>query len=263
MPSPFPGMDPYLEGSYWSTVHTQLVPEIARQLSPKIHPKYLALTSRRFFMDEPDEVGLTLAEMYPDIGLAHADQGPPVSEAAATALAPPPLRMVTVVPAPVPQLTVEIRDVDNQALVTAIEVLSPANKRGPGRKQYLAKRKRLLYSSANLVEIDLLRVGRRVPMRKPLPKVPYIVLVGRVDKRPVTDVWPIRLDQPLPTVPIPLLPGDPDVTLDLQLAFTTVYDLVGYNLTINYSKPPDVPFSPEEVTFTEELLRPIRRRKEP
>ena len=30
MPSPFPGMDPYLEGSAWMGVHTELSVEIAR-----------------------------------------------------------------------------------------------------------------------------------------------------------------------------------------------------------------------------------------
>ena len=34
MPNPFPGMDPYLEGDLWTTVHTDLCAEIARQLAP-------------------------------------------------------------------------------------------------------------------------------------------------------------------------------------------------------------------------------------
>ena len=34
MPSPFPGMDPYLEGSLWTSIHTQLGVEIQRLLMP-------------------------------------------------------------------------------------------------------------------------------------------------------------------------------------------------------------------------------------
>jgi Protein of unknown function (DUF4058) len=41
MPSPFPGMDPYLEGSLWTTFHFSLAAEIVRQLSPKVPPRYL------------------------------------------------------------------------------------------------------------------------------------------------------------------------------------------------------------------------------
>src|SRR5205823_2575020 len=69
----------------------------------------------------------------------------------------------------VPHVTIEIRDAANRQLVTAIEVLSPTNKRGDGRSEYLAKRQRLLLSTAHLMEIDLLHQGQRVPMQQPLP----------------------------------------------------------------------------------------------
>ena len=76
---------------------------------------------------------------------------------------------MTIMAESVPQLTVEIRNTENRQLVTAIEVLSPWNKRGDGYKEYLSKRRRLLHSTAHLMEIDLLREGERVPMRQPLP----------------------------------------------------------------------------------------------
>ena len=42
MPSPFPGMDPYLESSTWMNFHGQLVRgDRARQLGPKLRPRYL------------------------------------------------------------------------------------------------------------------------------------------------------------------------------------------------------------------------------
>ena len=137
MPSPFPGMDPYLEGSLWMSVHTQLSAEIARQLAPKLRPRYLALTNERFVYVAKTEIS---RPQPADSGIAVA-----------------PLHMATVMPEPVPQITVEIRDTANRRLVTAIEVLSPTNKRGQGREEYLAKRGRLLHSSAHLLEIDFLR----------------------------------------------------------------------------------------------------------
>jgi hypothetical protein len=150
---------------------------------------------------------------------------------------------------------VDIRDVAQRRLVTAIEFLSPTNKRGLGRRQYLVKRRRLLLSSAHLMEIDLLRRGRRVPMRQPLPSAPYFVLLSRAERRPLTEVWPITLDQPLPTVPVPLRESDPDVPLDLQLALTNVYDLCSLDLAVNYAGPPDVRLPPEAATWAEERLR--------
>ena len=70
MPSPFPGMDPYLEGTYWMTFHTQMIAEIARQLAPKLRPRYLALTSERFVLDYPEDVAVATTSIYPDVGLA-------------------------------------------------------------------------------------------------------------------------------------------------------------------------------------------------
>lgn len=256
MPSPFPGMDPYLEGSLWTTVHSQLSVEIARQLAPKLRPKYLALTTERFVLDEMDDVAIATTTLYPDVSVARTGTESPQEAALATLQAP--LRMQTVMPARIPTVSVEIRDVAHRQLVTAIEILSPANKRGVGRRKYLAKRRRLLLSAAHLLEIDLLRLGQRLPMRDALPPVPYFVCVSRAELRPAVDVWPITLREALPKVPVPLLADDPDVELDLQRAFTTIYDALGYDLAVNYSNPPEVPLAAEDVTWAEEQIRSTR-----
>ena len=148
----------------------------------------------------------------------------------------------------------EIRDRLDARLVTAIEVLSPTNKRGEGREEYLENRRPILHSPAHLVEIDLLRRGRRVPMEQALPTAPYYVYVGRHDIRPDTDVWPIRLDRPLAEVPIPLLVGDDDVMLDLQTALTAVYDLSDYGLEIDYARPPEVPLKTRQAAWVDRHL---------
>ena len=126
---------------------------------------------------------------------------------------------------------------------------------GDGYKEYRDKRERILRSTAHLIEIDLLRKGRRVPMQGTLPSVPYFVFICRREQRLATDVWPIRLDQPLPEVPVPLLPGDADAKLDLQQALTSVYDESGLRYMIDYSKPPEVPLSPEHAAWVDEYLR--------
>jgi hypothetical protein len=246
-------MDPYLEGSLWMSVHTTLAVEIARQLNRLLLPRYIALTTRRYVMDTPEESEILVGETYPDVALVK--QGPPQGGHGPGATITAPLLMATLIRMPVPHITVEIRDVAKRQLVTVIEVLSPTNKRGDGYKEYVDKRERILRSTAHLMEIDLLRKGHRVPMRGTLPTVPYFVFIARREKRLATDVWPITLDQPLPEVPVPLLPGDADAKLGLQPALTNVYDENGLRYMIDYSKPPEVSLTPEQAAWVDEHLR--------
>jgi hypothetical protein len=109
----------------------------------------------------------------------------------------------------------------------------------------LERRHKLLVSNSHLIEIDLLRGGHRVPMTEPLPPSAYFVFVSRARQRPSTEVWPIELDARLPSIPIPLLPGDADVELDLQSAVSGIYDEVGFDLGIDYSKAPEVLLDPK------------------
>ncbi len=254
MPSPFPGMDPYLEGSEWISVHTELSSEIARQLAPKVRPKYVARTMRRFITELPETVTITSASKAPDVGITATSRQEPAGETTAV-VAPSPIELATAMPERVPHTTVEIRDVAQQQLVTAIEVLSPANKRGEGYREYLDKRGRILLSSAHLIEIDLLRTGRRVPMQTLLPSAPYFVLVSRAERRPIVEVWPIQLHMRLPVIAVPLLAGDADVQLDLQLALDTVYDTLNYDLSVDYSRPPEVPLDDEATAWARAQLQ--------
>ena len=125
MPSPFPGMDPYLEGPRWLGLHNQLVPEIARQLSPKLLPRYYAETTERFLYAEPDDIAIS-TPIYSDVSIRTLDATEP-AETPAVAVAGP-IQVTAVMPEVIPHYAVEIRDVANRQLVTAIELLSPANK---------------------------------------------------------------------------------------------------------------------------------------
>lgn len=244
-------MDPYLEGSLWTTVHTELSSTVARQLAPKLRPKYLALPTERFVVEEPGSVAVT--SIYSQVGVAGKQQETTREPAGAAVSGP--VQVATVIPGFVPHVTVEIRDVKNRQLVTAIEILSPTNKHSEGRREYLTKRRRILLSAAHLVEIDLLHQGKRLPMQQPLPPAPYYVILNREEKRPVSDVWPLSLESPLPEIPIPLLIGDPDATLDLQHALSTMYDGLGLDLAIDYTEPPEVTLPPDEARWVERLLR--------
>lgn len=262
MPSPFPGMDPYLESpDFWADFHNNLAPEIQAELNAQIRPRYVArLTS--YMVYEAVEIG-RLVKAYPDVRVSQYQpvRGEPVAPVA-TVAAPP---VVSYVPYEEPlRLTrVEIRAVAQQQLVTVIEILSPANKR-PGSDdlaQYLRKRREILHSEVHLLELDLLRAGERPPLESPVPLAPYYVMLSRADRRPQVDVWPIQVADPLPVVPVPLLAPDPDVFLDLGACFTTVYDRAAYSDEIDYGQqPPPPPLSEAEAAWVEQLLKSYRQK---
>jgi hypothetical protein len=256
MPSPFPGMDPYFEGDDWTSFHTHLAIEIARQLTPRLRPKYVALPKKRF--EAVDESSIAIETTYPDVGVT--DLGAPGSQTIGQAAATAPFTLQTVMEVSAPHAWIEIRDTVGRRRVTTIEILSPWNKRGHGRQEYLDKRRKLLRSSTHLVEIDLLCRGLRLPMKDPLPPGTYYVLVSRVELRPMVQVRPIALDHPLPTVPLPLLPGDADILLDLQGCLQIVYDLGGYDLVLDYAKAPNIPLQEDQAAWIAERLRAVRER---
>lgn len=137
-----------------------------------------------------------------------------------------------------------------------ISVLSPSNKKkgSLGWKKYLRKRQALLLGQANLVEIDLLRGGTRLPMLDPWPPSPYYALVARAEQAPYCKVWPAHFDRPLPTIPVPLSKPDPDLSLALQPLVDSIYERSRYGKDIDYTKPLMPPLSAKEVAWLEKRL---------
>ena len=135
-------------------------------IGAELRPKYLALTTERFVLDEISNVYVATASIYPDVGVVDTGAKPWGQGGVATAA---PIRLATVVPTRVPHVVVEILETASRRLVTAIEVLSPTNKRSEGREEYLAKRRRILLSTAHLIEIDLLHKGKGCPCNGRFP----------------------------------------------------------------------------------------------
>jgi hypothetical protein len=153
---------------------------------------------------------------------------------------------------------IEIHTTEPQRrLVTCFEVLSPSNKRhgSASRDQYLRKRQVLLLGEANLVEIDLLRGGERMPMLDPLPSTPYYLLVGRSYREAVCHVWPASHLDALPPIPIPLDRPDPEVLLVLQPMVEAVYERSRYGLDIDYTKALDPPLAEADRHWLQEQLK--------
>jgi Protein of unknown function (DUF4058) len=200
MPSPFPGMNPYLEqDAFWQDFHLEFLPAIRGRLVAQVRPKYIVMLDEHLYVQElPPEPRRLVGRA--DVSLAMPPQ--PMSDEAVgtrTLEAPAQVHIPAQEVRRVPFM--EVRDRLGRELITVLELLSPANKRGGAdREQYVAKREQLLQSAAHFVEIDLLRGGRPMPVES-RPKCDYSVLVSRAEARPWAGFWPIRLRQRLPIIP--------------------------------------------------------------
>jgi len=258
MTTPFPGMDPYLEGYLWPDVHQELASVIKGLLAPQISPDYVARLSSYTVEDTSPEEDVGI--MYPDVEVLHRRKRE-VKETSAIkyaggidALTPATISLDLAFPIEVRIPVVEIRDRKNNQLITAIEILSPVNKRNPGLGPYRKKRLRLHAAGVHLLEIDLLRRGER-PFKHPyLPKSHYMALLTRAGSTS-TQVWAFNLEDTLPVLPVPLKSPDPDVSLILRKALKEVYTRSLYHLSINYREDPPPPaLNVEEQKWMRELL---------
>ncbi|MGB7414647.1 MAG: DUF4058 family protein [Thermosynechococcaceae cyanobacterium] len=241
MPSPFPGMDPYLEGYLWPDVHNALASKIRQQLTPKLRPHYTARLEIYVVEDRfpESEVGI----LYPDVEVIRSRVSIRTAQsesAATTVITPAGLTLPVVQPVSVRLASIEIKDTAKNKLVTCIEILSPVNKREPGLLTYRQKRQRLYQAGVHLLELDLLRRGTRPFAHPQLPEVPYAISLTR-SKSPSMEVWPLQLSDPLPVLPVPLQMPDADVPMDLSAAIAEVYDEAAYDLSVNYAEPPPPP----------------------
>jgi hypothetical protein len=262
MGSPFPGMDPYLEGEMWQEFHERLANGISVQLMPRLAPKYVALLAKRYVLDR--SLGIFDApakgSLYPDVHVVkpRRSASTPPAEGPSLALSEPAAELPNI--EEVPQVAVEIRDIAHRRLVTLIEILSPANKYGEGSRDYEARRLDLLKTRTHILEIDLLRGGRRIQLAGEPPPGHYYVYLSRVERRPNAQVWAVDLRDRLPKVPVPLTGNDPDVPLDLQEAVDSCFRLVGYERLLDYSGPPPPPrLSPEDGAWLKEVLKSASR----
>lgn len=263
MPSPFPGMDPYLEGYLWVDVHNALANKIRQQLTSKLRPRYTARLEIYLVQDTAPESEIGI--LYPDVEVLHRNPTqqpsklPFSSDRSSVVVTPAPLTLPMLQPIEVRIATVEIRDTANNTLVACIEILSPVNKREPGLTPYRQKRQRLHQANVHLIELDLLRRGIRPFVHPRLPDVPYLVTLIRAHANEV-EIWPLHLQEVLPIIPVPLKAPDLDIPLDLSSALHDIYDEAAYDLSINYNEPPpNPPLSDNDQHWLEELLGPVRK----
>jgi len=165
MPSPFPGMNPYLEHpAFWSSFHTRLMVAIAEAIEPQLSPQYyVEVESRTYQSDESDEellIGIPDAIVFSkQADISRREM--PSAEATAVATQPRPETVIVPMPIEVKERYLEVREMDTDEVIAVIELLSPQNKRsGEGRTAYEKKRRLILGSETHLVELDLLRAAK-------------------------------------------------------------------------------------------------------
>ncbi len=253
MPSPFPGMNPYLENeNTWHNFHMLFPFTVFEMLVPKVRPKYYLATDEHVYIHElPEQPRRGLGK--PDVSIAETAASREIPEQVETMVQTVPQRVT--LPAIETERVpfIEIRDRQNQRLVTIIELLSPSNKkRGVDRDQYEVKRNTILASQTNLVEIDLLRFGPRFAPADEINS-DYCVLVSRRAERPQADLWSLSLRDRLPEIPIPLNPGDPEVKLDLQAIIHRIYDVMGYEDRL-YVGAVEPPLRPEDLDWANSIV---------
>jgi Protein of unknown function (DUF4058) len=210
MKSPFPGMDPYIEAcDLWADFHHDLITEIKHALARTAPERYFVRAGERSYLVLVESEGKASHPFIPDVSISTPrTKG---SRRPGTAVAEPatnvePVTMRAFIEEEHREAFVEIYEAaPEKRLVTTVEVLSPSNKRAnsTGRDIYQRKRQSLLLSDTNLVEIDLLRGGERMPMLDSWPSSPYTLLVARARKPYACKVWPAHFQRSVPRFPFP------------------------------------------------------------
>ncbi len=262
MPSPFPGMDPYLEyPPLWPDVHVSLIGRFRAQLAAQLRSRYLVRIEERAYISNEESEGLPVRQRIPDVEIIAQPQKKRVRSSGGAATAtleiPEPVIATTWFEEEVHEAFLKILDHETREVVTVIELLSPANKvpNSSGGESFEEKRREVMHSKSHWVEIDLLRGKRMVPIPKKLGPHEYLVHISPANLRPQGRLWGIRLDQRLPPIPIPLKRGDADARLDLQEALNTVYDEAAYDTELDYRKPPKPKLDAKLSAWADRLLK--------
>jgi hypothetical protein len=250
-------MDPYLEAS-WRDVHSRLIIYLTDAIQESLPDSLHARVEERIVLELPE--GLAGGALFPDVRITAFNSDPSPASGSQGPAAQPLICEADV--EPITEGYVEVIDAGSgNKVVTIIEILSPTNKTpGEAMAAYQRKQRDVCRSDTNLVEIDLLRAGKHV-LAVPLANVPpkrrmrYAACVRRATARGVAEFYPIALDQRLPSIKIPLRPGDEDVVLDLQSLIDQAYRRGRYDRTTDYNKDPDPPLTGPEAEWIDALLR--------
>jgi hypothetical protein len=253
-------MDPFIEGQRWQDFHTTFIAVLKELLVPAVRPRYsvdveqdVYLVSESEFPTGTIEPDLAFVETAVEASRLVQPMIGGSSPITATALAPSVYTLS--IPQGPRQKYLTIRDREDRKVVTVIELLSPTNKSpAGGYMEYQGKRENIFNTRTNLVELDLLRGGKRLPARERLPAADYYAFICRAPGLPKFDLFAWTLRHSLPRIPVPLALGEMEVSLDLQDAFTKTYDRSGYDYALDYRGPANPPLEGEAADWAATFL---------
>jgi hypothetical protein len=249
----FPGVDPYLEAQgYWPEFHLKFINYLQEAIAHELPGDYETRMDER--MNLIDMIQDVVYGFRPDVAILHEGEARGGATGGGVATLEPVTIPITFIEDE-RQPYIEIRHRPSRTLVTVIEVLSPANKSGNGRRDYLVRRNALLRQNVGLVELDFLLKGLRLPMDAPLPPGDCYAFVAPAEKQPDCDVYAWSIRRVLPSIPIPLRAPDPPVWIDLGAVYGLTYERGGSGKSVDYSTPLDLPLSPDDREWAERTRR--------
>ncbi len=249
MAYPFPGMNPWLENPLlWHDVHQSLIIALRDDLAPRLRPRYFVGVETHTYISIPDE---KRKSRYPDVTII--DRGGAPVRTVAT-LAPAPFMEVALRDDPLLENYLVVRLVPAGEIVTVIEILSHANKQpGRDRESYVQKREELLETEVSLVEVDLLRDHPPMPYADEIDSA-YRILARHRKRLNYARIYPFEVQQAIPIFSLPLLPDDHEPLVNLNELLAGVYERAGYDLILQYDKPPQPPLSDEDARWAAERI---------
>lgn len=253
MPTPFPGMDPYLEQpAIWPDLHNSLIVVLRDDLAPRLRPRYYVSIEERTYTVEPGDLMLAGRADVAVVGPARSASAPALELAESGGV-----MVVVDMPDQIRETYLEVRSATGE-VITLVEILSPTNKRaGEGRGLYLRKRHSVLASFTHLVEIDLLRAGEPMPMSGWAGQSDYRIMVSRGNRRPRALLLPFGVRQAIPRFALPLQPNDVEPDVDLGHLLHALYDRSGYDLRLNYRAEADPPLTGDDAVWADGVRRLI------
>ncbi len=264
MKSPFPGMDPYIE-QYWRDVHSRLIIYACDQIQGHLPGSLYASVEECVYVEvEETEQRST----YPDVRVVEHGKNGGVGIAAQGGIAVAEPYVLHLGDEPVTETLIEIREAGSgNRIITVIEFLSPTNKTpGEGQDLYRQKQEELRAARVSLVEVDLLRAGRRVYSISPhqIPahiRTPYQIVARRGWEWMKAEVYAMPLRERLPIIRIPLRQADKDVPLDVQALVDLCNSNGRFEYRIDYQSAADPPLEGHDAEWADALLRQAGKRK--
>jgi len=261
MPAPFPGMDPFLEQQEWEDFHAKFLALACDRLSAQLPDGFVARLERRSYFEVEAEIDVF--ESSPrtrtgrrDVSIVQDWLAQGVLAEAGSLAVEEPLRRRLAELVEFREAYLEIREARTRIVVTALELLSPSNKRAgtEGGRLYAEKRRSVLNSSTNFVELDFLRRGHRLLGVVDDPRSDYYALASRAAERPVVALYAWDLPMPLPTIAVPLTSGYHDLQLELGTMVHTIYEKSHYLSSLDYTAELRPPVPPHQAEWFQHCL---------